>query len=167
LGSLGVDTYVIDLPTDHDSSALSRDLTALYRTEWGRLVRLAYLMTGSQPTAEEIAQEAFVHLQEARAVVVNPAGYLRTTVVNACRSYHRHQAVVERSPVRRIEPVLAEHHELFDALSRLSERQRAAVVMRFHLDLSESDIASALGCRPSTVRSITARALTALRKELT
>lgn len=64
------------------------------------------------------------------------------------------------------EPTIDEHDELFDALATLPWRQRAALVLRFHADLADADIASALGCRPSTVRSIIHRALGSLRKEL-
>ena len=61
---------------------------------------------------------------------------------------------------------MAEHDELFDALARLPWRQQAALVLRFHVDLAESDIAAALGCRPNTVRSLIHRALATLRKDL-
>ena len=143
-----------------------RDLVDLYRREWSGLLRVAYLLTSSQPVAEEIVQDAFVALQSTSTVVANPGAYLRTSVVNACRSFHRHRAVVERSPVHRIDPVVAEHDELFDALSDLSWRQQAVLVLRFHVDLPEAEIADILHCRPSTVRSITKRALANLRKAL-
>ena len=98
--------------------------------------------------------------------MANPGGYLRTTVVNACRDLHRHRAVVRRTPLPIAEPAIAEHDELFDALAALPWRQQAALVLRFHVDLSDADIAVALDCRQSTVRSIIRRALASLRKEL-
>ena len=142
------------------------DLEALYVAEWPKLVRLAYLMTSSESLAEEIAQDAFVRLQETDSIVKNPGGYLRTSVVNRCRDVHRHRKVVERSPKQRVEVSVDETDELFDALATLSWRQHAALVLRYHLDLAEVDIAAALDCRPSTVRSLTRRALANLRKEL-
>ncbi len=141
-------------------------IAELYEREWASLVRVAFLLTSSRPTAEEIVQDSFVRLQTTRATVLNPAAYLRTVVVNACRDVHRHQAVVDRTPMPAPEPSVAEHDELFDALARLPWRQQAALVLRFHVDLAESDIASALDCRPSTVRSLIHRALATLRKDL-
>jgi RNA polymerase sigma factor (sigma-70 family) len=141
-------------------------IAELYEREWRPLTQVAYLLTGSRSTAEEVVQDAFVRLQTSPAQVLNPGAYLRTVVVNACRDVHRHQAVVDRIPLPRPEPVRAEHDEMFDALARLPLRQQAALVLRFHVDFSEADIASALGCRPSTVRSLIRRALTTLRKDL-
>ena len=145
-------------------------LAALYEAEWPKLLRVAYVLTDSLPTAEEIVQDAFVRLQSTRTPVANPVanpgGYLRTTVVNACRDLHRHRAVVSRTPLPVTEPMIAEHDELFDALGGLPWRQQAALVLRFHVDLSDADIATALGCRRSTVRSIIRRALASLGKEL-
>lgn len=142
------------------------DLERLYRNEWPVLVRVAFLLTGSRPVAEEIAQEAFVRLQTTTTRVRNPAAYLRTSVVNASRSFHRHRAVVAKAPLPMAGAVVADYDELSDALARLPWRQQAALALRFHVDLPESDIAAALGCRPSTVRSLIRRALVTLRKEL-
>ena len=103
-------------------------IAELYEREWPSLMRVAYLLTSSRPTAEEIVQDAFVRLQATRTTVLNPAAYLRTVVVNACRDVHRHQAVVARNPPPAPEPAIAEHDELFDALSRLPWRQQAALV---------------------------------------
>ena len=142
------------------------ELEALYVDEWPRLVRVAYLLTNSRHRAEEIAQDAFVRLQSTRSTVRNPGGYLHTSVVNACRDVHRHQGVVDRTPLDRPDAFVDQHDELFDALATLPWKQHAVLVLRFHVDLPENDIASVLGCRPSTVRSLTRRALGALRKEL-
>jgi DNA-directed RNA polymerase specialized sigma24 family protein len=40
------------------------------------------------------------------------------------------------------------------------------IVLRFHCDLSEREIADALGCRPGTVKSLASRALTSLHEAL-
>lgn len=141
-------------------------LAQLYQREFGGLLRLAFSMTSSESASEEIVQDAFVKLQAAGTGVTNPAAYLRTSVVNACRSHHRHQAVVRRAPAPRAAVYEAEHDELFDAVAALPWRQQAVLALRFHLDLPEHEIASTLGCRPSTVRSLTFRALASLRKEL-
>ena len=142
-------------------------LSDLYRRERAGLIRVAYLLTNSLSASEEIVQDAFVALQTTGSVVAKPGAYLRTSVVNACRSYHRHRVVVERHPVHVVEARDPQHDELFDALNALPWRQQAALVLRFHVDLSESEIADILDCRPSTVRSLTRRALATLRKALT
>ncbi len=56
--------------------------------------------------------------------------------------------------------------ELLDAIATLPYKQRAVLVLRYWADLREEEIANIVGVRPATVRSITARALAQLRKEL-
>jgi len=152
--------------TESGLAAGTTGIAELYERDWSALVRFAYVLTNSRSTAEEIVQDAFLRLHATRTKVINPAAYLRTAVANACRDVYRHRAVVERNPMPAPEVALAEHDELFDALARLPWRQQAALVLRFHLDLPEHEIAMALGCRPSTVRSIIHRALATLRKDL-
>src|SRR3546814_14609192 len=57
--------------------------------------------------------------------------------------------------------------ELWDALGRLDDRRRAAIVLRFYDDLPDETIAKILGCRPATVRTALHRRLKALRREIT
>ncbi|MEU2613019.1 sigma factor-like helix-turn-helix DNA-binding protein [Micromonospora sp. NPDC007271] len=52
------------------------------------------------------------------------------------------------------------------ALRRVRPRQRAALFLRFYLDLPEREIAAALGCRPGTVKTLIHRGLAALREHL-
>jgi RNA polymerase sigma factor (sigma-70 family) len=52
-------------------------------------------------------------------------------------------------------------------LDRLPRRQRAAVVLRYYLGLSDAEVAAELGCRQSTVRSQISRALATLRIDIT
>ena len=56
--------------------------------------------------------------------------------------------------------------EIAEALATLPEKQRTAVVLRFYEDLPEGEIASVLGCRPNTVRTLVHRGLATLRKEV-
>ena len=52
------------------------------------------------------------------------------------------------------------------ALRRLPLRQREALVLRYYLDLSEAQIASAMGISRGAVKSHTARGMSSLRTVL-
>ena len=141
-------------------------LAALYEREWAPLLRLAYLLVGARTVAEDLVQDAFLRLHAAWARVDDPLAYVRTCVVNGARDHHRHRAVVDRTPVPRAEAVVDRPDELGHVLAGLPVRQHAALGLRYHLDLSDEAIAAALGCRPSTVRSLLRRGLARLREEL-
>ncbi len=79
-------------------------------------------------------------------------------------SWHRRRRMErERQPRPVPEAVDAESRELLDALAHLGVRQRTALVLRFYVDMSEADIAHALGCRPGTVKSLVHRGLRQLK----
>jgi RNA polymerase sigma-70 factor (sigma-E family) len=139
---------------------------ALYRSEYPSLVRLAALLTGSGAIAEEIVQDAFVRSRSALDGAERPAAYLRTAVVNGCRTMHRRRALALRRVPRAAglaEAAEPELHELADVLGLLPERQRAVLILRYYADLSEAEIADVLGCRPGTVKSLAHRGLERLR----
>lgn len=140
-------------------------LGGLYRERYGDMVRLALLLTGSNAVAEELVQDAFVRLHHRWATLDEPRAYLRTAVVNGCRSHHRRRFLERsRGPAPPPASVTAEVDELWDAIAALPYRQRAVIVMKFYADMAEADIAAALGCRAGTVKSLTSRALAHLRK---
>lgn len=142
------------------------NLLALYRERYEAMVRLAYLLTGNRSVAEEMVQDAFVAVHRNWDRATSPGGYLRTTVVNNARSWHRRRALEERSvPAGATHAGLAAD-EMWDMLQRLPDRQRAALVLRFYEDLPDAEIARILGCRPPTVRTAVHRGLAALRKEM-
>ncbi len=129
------------------------------------MVRLAFLLTGSLDVAQDVVQDAFVSVHRAWSRVRDPRAYLRRAVVNACTSHHRRMFRERRtsaSPGSTIVDLGAD--ELFDVLETLPARQHAAIVLRYWHDLDESDIASALGCRPGTVGSLLHRAIARLRE---
>jgi DNA-directed RNA polymerase specialized sigma24 family protein len=66
------------------------------------------------------------------------------------------------------QPVIGEPEldETWTMVRRLPFNQRAALVLRIHLDLSDREIAEGLGCPEATVRSHIRRGLARLRKEL-
>lgn len=143
---------------------------ALFASTRVEMVRVAHLISGSNAVAEEIVQDAFVRLRERWDSLDNPGGYLRTTVVNACRSQLRRHDVERRyARTQRPDDIVTgdrEIDETWTALGQLPERQRAVLVLRFYEDLPEAEIAHILGCRIGTVKSSMHRALKRLRKEL-
>ena len=149
-----------------DGGAWPDSVQDLYRERFGQLVRLAALMTGSTAVAEEIAQDAFIRCHRVLPTVEQPAAYLRAAVVNGCRSFHRRRKFAlgmwPRTGVLP-ESVDPELHELTDVLQVLPERQRTVLVLRYYADLSESEIAEVLGCRPGTVKSLAHRGLARMR----
>lgn len=145
-------------------------LDDLWAREHRAMVRLGTLLVGSSHVAEEIVQEAFTAVDARWAEIDRPGAYLRTVVVNGCRAALRRRELEERV---RDDRSCAGHEqlptrllELRDALDRLSDRQRTVIVLRYFVDLPEAEIATELGCRPSTVRSLARRALRILREEL-
>jgi RNA polymerase sigma-70 factor (sigma-E family) len=138
---------------------------AVYRQERDRLVRLAYLLTGSQGAAEDLVQDVFVRAGTRIETVDEPAAYLRRSVTNACWSWHRRRRREERlTPERAAVVAGTSDIEMWDALARLSTRRRHVLVLRYYLDLPEAEVAELLGCRVGTVKSATHRALKDLRR---
>jgi RNA polymerase sigma factor (sigma-70 family) len=139
----------------------------LYRRMWPGMVRLAHLLTGSAAAGEDLAQEAFVGLLR-NAPVDAPEAYVRRSLVNLAINRGR-RAGRERNYVRALREETADPpgtDDLWPLVQRLPVRQRAVIVLRYYLDLSEADIALALGCRPGTVKSTASHALAQLRKEI-
>jgi RNA polymerase sigma-70 factor (sigma-E family) len=152
---------------------------ALYAEHAVSLIRLAYLMLGDRPAAEDVVQDAFCNLYRAWDRLADPARalpYVRSSVMNACRSALRRRVVGRRViPAMYAPPAISaeaaalglhERQEVMQAVRQLPGRQREALVLRFYLDLPDQEIAHIMGVRPSTVRSATHRALKALAQSL-
>ena len=138
----------------------------VYKAHYLRMVRVAHMITGSNEAAEDVVQDAFVALYRRFDSLGDPAGYLYRSVVNGCRARERHRRVVERRRHLTVPPdaVAAGIDETWSALQHLSSRRRAAIVLRFYVDLPLAEIARILGCRTGTVKSMLHRGLAELKE---
>lgn len=153
-------------------------LRVLYDDYWASMVRLATLLLGSSDTAEEVVQEALIGIYRRLgrfAESADAAGYLRSSVVNGCRSVHRHRKVTikYRQPAPPEPPgpsEIAERREsdarVMAALRQLPRRQQEVLVLRYYSDASEAEIAATLGISRGAVKSHSHRGITALRAAL-
>jgi len=157
---------MIEPPSGQTEPTPIADVTELFRTRREPMARLAYVLTGDAAISDEIVQDAFLKVHTDWSRIKNPSAYLRTAVLNGCRSYHRHINVERRLPVERRAPELTVHDEISDALAKVSYPRRAVLALRYFCDLPDSEIAEILNIRPATVRSRVARGLKDLRKEL-
>ncbi len=137
-----------------------------YERLWPAAVRLARLLTGSSSVAEDLAQDAFVAVQGRWADVRNPDAYVRTAVVNRVRTYARRGSPPEEAHGTLVVTGMPEIDETWALLLGLSERQRAALVLRYYCDLPLAEIADLLGCRVGTIKSTIHRGLERLREEM-
>jgi RNA polymerase sigma-70 factor (sigma-E family) len=144
------------------------------RSNYARLVRYAYLLTGDQGHAEDIVQEALIRLHRHWDTVRDPYSYVRVTIANLVVDRYRAAAVrpkevaIQHRDDVLLDPmtVLADREVLRDLLATLPSQQRAVLVLRFLEGLSVRDTAAALNCSDGTVKSHTARALHAMRERL-
>jgi len=139
------------------------------------MVRLADLLGADDP--EDIAQEAFAQLIRKQRSLRDPdaaLGYVRACVCNLVRNRHRHLRVArlrrsagqdEQSSEHAV-MLRQDHAEVIAALAALPVRRRQAIVLRYWLDLSEREIAAAMGVSPGTVKAQVSRGLAALGKAL-
>jgi RNA polymerase sigma factor (sigma-70 family) len=139
------------------------------------MVRLADLLGADDP--EDIAQEAFARLLRKQGSLRDPSAavaYVRASVCNLVRNRHRHLRVARlRTPTGHDEQssehavmLRQDHAEVVAALAALPTRRREAIVLRYWLDLSEREIADAMGVSRGTVKAHVSRGLDALGQAL-
>ena len=152
--------------------ATSPDLAALYAAHRHSLVRMAVLLVDDLASAEDVVQDAFVAFHRNAAGLDDPGaalGYLRVCVVNGARSVIRRRQVARKyqhlelqpdEAAADIEAMLAdEHRTVLRAMRRLPDRQREVLTLRYWSDLSEAQIAEALGISKGAVKSNASRGM--------
>ena len=163
---------------DADRLGADAALTALYTAHYRSLVRLAALLIDDVGASEEVVQDAYVKMHGAWGRIREPqaaVGYLRTTVVNLARSRLRHRQVVQRHAPKPMPDAPSAEQGALDQLERdrvvralraLPARQRECLVLRYYGDLSEIQIAEAMGISTGAVKSHASRGMAALRSAL-
>ncbi|GAA0993636.1 SigE family RNA polymerase sigma factor [Acrocarpospora macrocephala] len=156
----------------------SVDVAAIFAAHQLGLVRLALMMVGDRATAEDVVQEAFARTHAGRKRLRDPdraLAYVRSAVLNGCRSVLRRRVTAVRRAVPYEPPVWSaesaalvgeDRREVLVALRGLPRRQREALILRYYLELSDLEIAETMGIGASTARSTIARGLAALGRVL-
>lgn len=142
------------------------------------LLGAVYLIVRDVSGAEDIVQETLLRLARRWPRVRrmrHPSAYARRIAINLALDEHRargrEDAALKREGAA-LERTVADGNghveqraDLIAALSALSPRARAVIVLRYYGDLSEAEVADALGCSVGTVKTTASRALDTLRKQ--
>ena len=151
----------------------------LYAAHYRSLVRLSVLLVADVGTAEEVVQDCFVAMHGRWRSLREPdkaLAYLRQAVANRSRSVLRRRGTATRLaagsvreqvgdvPAAEHDALVSEHRSaVLDALRALPDRQREVLALRYYLDLSEAEIAEALGISRGSVKTHASRGVAALR----
>ena len=138
-----------------------------------RLLRVAFLLTRDRATAEDLLQTTLAKAWFVwHRVDGDPEPYVRKIMVTTFTSWRRRRWTREDStaevpdyPIAGGMDAVEDRHGLWPALGRLPPRQRAVLVLRFFEDLTEAQVALALGVSVGTVKSQTNKGLARLRAD--
>lgn len=154
-------------------SSDSTSFAAVYNEHHRDMLRLAWLLTGNEHTAEDVVADAFANVyrpwQQGR--IDDIGGYLRTAVVNRVNSGFRRLGLERREASRRRaervqdspEQHAADRDQVWQALRQLPLGQRTAIVLRYWDDLTEAQAAKVMGVSVGTVKSQTAKGLSRIQ----
>jgi RNA polymerase sigma-70 factor (sigma-E family) len=147
-----------------------REFEADFDRLLGRAYRHAQRMVGDPTLAEDLAAEAltrtYVHWPRIRKYDHLDAWVLRVVTNLAIDAFAKKRVPVDTAPPIAPEDAAVLRVTLAQALRSLPPRQRDAVVLRYLVDMSEADVAQALGVAPGTVKSHLHRAVEHLRRAL-
>lgn len=146
-------------------------IAALYRQSYLRLYRVAYRLTGSMETAEELTQDTFLWaLLHGEELMTHPKpeAWLMRTLTNLVRNEIRRLASTEISLETLIPiPTPEEDRGLVELLpAQLVEEDRKVLILRFEQRLDYREIADRLGISETGSRSRVFRALERCKKLL-
>ncbi|MER7200521.1 SigE family RNA polymerase sigma factor [Streptomyces sp. CB01635] len=150
-------------------------LTETYRAHYRSLLGLAALLLDDTASCEDVVQEAFIRVHSARKRVRDPEktlAYLRQTVVNLSRSALRRRILGLKLLTKPMPDMASAEEGAYDLLERdalkkalrgLQRRQREVLVMRYFADMTEAQVAEALGISLGSVKAYGSRGIAALR----
>ena len=145
------------------------------RARSGALLRAAQAMTANRADAEDLLQATLFKAYQSWDKITDPAAldtYVRRVMVNTHISGWRRRRLDEYptdeipdSPAADATGDSDLHDVVQRAVDRLPRQMRAAVMLRFYDDMTEPEVAAALGVSVGTVKSTVARAVAKLRKD--
>jgi len=181
----GAEPVTIQAVPDLSGGAVATDvdvtadlLTETYQTHYASLLRLAALLLDDLSSCEDVVQEAFIRVHAARARVREPEkllAYLRQTVVNLSRSTLRRRLIGLKLLPKPLPNAASAEEGAYDVLERdaliqalrgLQRRQREVLVLRYYADLTEAQVAAALGVSIGSVKAYGSRGIEALRARM-
>ncbi|MPZ97677.1 MAG: SigE family RNA polymerase sigma factor [Propionibacteriales bacterium] len=141
---------------------------AFVRARYHDLVRFGTALTGNPQAGADLVQDALERTLmgwNRLQTPDNPEPYVRRAMVN------RNISIWRRLRRERLTDVLPDKGyvdqprdaSMWATLQELPPRQRAVIALRYYEDLSEADIAAALGCSVGTVKSQASKGLAKLR----
>lgn len=140
------------------------------------LFRTAFLLVGDHQLAQDLLQEALVKTLIAWPRLrdrANLDAYTRRIIVTTSISWRRRRSFHEwpsRALPERVGPDPVEdvvtHDAVVAALLTVPPRQRAAIVLRYYQDLTETQTAEVMGCSVGSVKSQVSAGLRRLRESL-
>ena len=170
---MGGDHFLADAPRDSAADFDDAGFRDYVTARGPSLLRAACLLTGNRADAEDLVQAALVKTYLAWNRIEDLGaldGYVRRAMINTHISWWRRRKVEEYPTDEIPDQAVADHAGLSDlqetlrrAIERLPQRMRAAVVLRFYEDMTEAEIAAALGVSLGTVKSTVSRAVARLR----
>lgn len=152
----------------------------LFQRHYATLLRLGVVMLGRREPAEDIVQDAFVSLHRRWASLRDPEAaeaYLRSAVLNGCRSWIRRQAsqraprplqLATSHPENPEDAVVGqgELESLVTVMRTLARRQREVLACRYVLELSVAETADLLQISLGSVKTHTHRGLRAMQQRI-
>ncbi len=149
-----------------DASERALEQERLFTTQRPRLTRLAVLLCGSAADAEELVQNAFEQVVRRWDEVRVPEAYLRVAVVNGARSSGRRRRSFLPTGPAAVDGFDEDAVAVRQVLGRLRGEEREVLVLRYYGQLSDGEVADALGRPLVTVKAQIARGLAKMRKVL-
>jgi RNA polymerase sigma factor (sigma-70 family) len=168
-----------DIGRRSPESARAELVDVVFRRHYAALLRLAVVMVGDRGAAEDAVQDAFVSLHRNLRALRDPdaaEAYVRSAVLNRCRSWVRRQAtqrakrpllLVREGPRRTPEDATLARDEVGSLVAQmrmLPRRQREVLACRFVLELSVAETAALLDIGEGSVKTHTHRGLHALQQ---
>lgn len=140
----------------HTQDALVESFDGFYLREYRNVYAIALALTRDRTEAEDVTQEAFTAAYRSWDKITNPSGWIRVTVTRRIMSLWRRLSVARRAAPRlgtdELDEIPEDTIDFWSEVTRLPLRQAQAIALYYLEDRPTDEIASLLGCEPSTVR---------------